>query len=339
MARDPTRDVVRGLTSLEMTFVNISGLSWAAHSDYIGQFTYADTIFPCFAFLSGMTPAPARRSVGIIGIGLALHGFIKVTYGKPAIRIPGVLQRLGVASLIASEPALEVLTRGYGAPLVALWYAVTLLGASRAGPGGNPLAHPDYPGADASQTAQTRLDTLLFGDRLYTPSYDPEGLLGCLTTAVSMVIGRAFEQCTMVPSEKIAAAIGMITAGESLHYLVPKYAPISKSLWTPSFVLATSGYSILKYLAVQAATPYLPAVVQDVLQAVGRRSLEVYVVSTLLSMLIRAGGDRSILSRAMRLIGSVTGQAWADFTTSMGLVGAVAACAKVMVSQNLRIRW
>lgn len=338
MSRDATRDIVRGLTSLEMTFVNISTLRWTAHSDYIGQLTYADTIFPCFAFLSGMSPAPARRNVGLIGIGLSLHTVSAAVNRKSVVRIPGVLQRLGVASLIANEPRLELLRRWHGAPLVLLWYAVTLLGASETSIG-NPLAHPGYPGAEARGIAQTRIDRFLFGQGLYAPSYDPEGLLGCLTTAVSMLVGRSFTEQRYTASQKVAASIGMITVGEALHFLLPKYAPISKTLWTPSFVLVTSGVSILKYLAVEKAIPYLPAAVQNLLQVVGKRSLEVYVISTLLTMLFTLGGEQSFMARGMRLIGSVTGAAAADFVMSMGLTGIVAASAKFMVSRNLRLRW
>lgn len=246
MPRDATRDVVRGLTSLEMTFVNISTLRWTLHSGYIGQITYADTIFLCFAFLSGMSPAPARRNVGLIGIGLSLQTVSAVVNRKPVVRIPGVLQRLGVASLIVNEPRLAFLRRYHGVPLMLLWYAITLLGASKTSIE-NPLAHPDYPAADARGIAQTRIDRMFFGQGLYTPSYDPEGLLGSLTTAVSMLVGQ-----------KIMASITMITVGETLHFLLPKYAPVSKSLWTPSFVLVTSGVSVLKYLALERAMPYLP---------------------------------------------------------------------------------
>jgi predicted acyltransferase len=338
MPRDPTRDVVRGLTSLEMTFVNVSSLRWTLHSGFVGQITYADTIFPCFAFLSGMSPAPARRNVGIIGIGLGLHTVAAAANGRSTIRIPGVLQRLGVASLIANEPHLAFLRRYHGVPLVLLWYAITLFGASKTGID-NPLAHPDYPAADALEIAQTRIDRFLFGQGLYRPSYDPEGLLGSLTTAVSMLIGRSFESQNLDLSQKLVASIGMITVGEAAHLLIPKYAPISKSLWTPSFVLVSSGISILKYLALDAVIPYLPTAIQNLLQAVGKRSLEVYAISTLLTLLLKLGGEQSFMARGMRWIGIVTGPAGADFIISLGLSGIVAASAQFMVAQNLRLAW
>ena len=285
-----------------------------------------------------MSPTPTHRSVGLIGLGLSLHTVSAVANGKPVVRIPGVLQRLGVASLIANEPRLAFLRKYHGVPLVLLWYAITLLGASKTSLD-NPVAHPDYPAADALGTAQTRIDRLLFGQRLHTPSYDPEGLLGCLTTAVSMQIGRSFEDQNLTVSQKIIGSIGMIAAGETLHLLLPKYAPISKSLWTPSFLLVTSGVSVLKYLALERVIPYLPTTIQTLLLAVGKRSLEVYIVSQLLTMLLKLGGQQSCMNRGMRLIGSVVGPAGADFIMSLGLTGIVAASAKFMVSRNLRLRW
>jgi predicted acyltransferase len=338
MARDPVRDAVRGLTSLEMTFVNISELAWTAHSPFVGQVTYADTIFPCFAFLSGMSWAPSRRNVGLIGVGLGLNALGAAVSGKSSVRIPGVLQRLGLASLIANEPSLAFLRQYHGAPLVLLWYVITLLGSASAD-AYNPLAHPDFPASDATGTAQTRIDTTLVGQRLYRPSFDPEGLLGSLTTAVSMLLGRAFVELPLPVSHHLVAAAGMITVGEAAHFMLPKYAAISKSLWTPSFVLVSSGLSILKYVAVERGLRYLPSAIQDTLQAVGRRPLEVYIISTLLIMVANYGESQSLMARGKRLLSRFVGLPTADFVLSSGITGLVAAAAQFLVSRNIRLRW
>lgn len=340
MARDPTRDIIRGLTSLEMTFVNISSLRWTSHSPYIGQLTYADTIFPCFAFLSGMSPTLPRRNIGLIGLGLGLNTLSAAINNKPAIRIPGVLQRLGLSSLIANNPFPPILRQYHGAPLIFLWYIIIIFGAPKT-IANNPLAHPKYPCTEPWATAQNRLDKLLFGPpRLYTPIYDPEGLLGSLTTATSMLIGRSFTSSqknqNLSAAQKALVATTMITLGETLHYLLPKYAPISKSLWTPSFVLVTSGISILKYLAVEKIIPYLPLAFGNLLSDVGKRSLEVYVSSAVLTALFKIGGEQSFMAWCMRFMGH---PAVADFVVSLGLTGIVAAVAKVLVLRDLRLCW
>jgi predicted acyltransferase len=335
MSRDPTRDIIRGLTSLEMTFVNISKLGWTLHSPFIGQITYADTIFPCFAFLAGMSPTSARRNAGLIMLGLGLNTVSAFNSGAPVVRIPGVLQRLGLAGLIANESFFAPLRSFFSIPLVALWYAITLLGASTTNLD-NPLAHPDYPAANVLGTAQSIIDRALFGQRLYKPSYDPEGLLGSLTTAVSMVIGRSFEEGTLTMSQKAIAAISMIMVGESMHYLLPRFASISKSLWTPSFVLVTAGTSILKYIGLQMTVPFLPTGIQDLLRAVGTRSLEVYIISTIITGLLRREG---IVARSMRMLESSAGSTSADLIKSLGLTAIVVVCSKVLVTFKLRLHW
>jgi predicted acyltransferase len=333
--RDPARDALRGLNALEMTFVNISKLQWTAHSPYVGQITYADTIFPCFAFLSGMSPTPTRRSVGLVGLGLGLETVSAFANGR-AIRIPGVLQRLGVASIIANEPSLAFLHKFYGLPLIGLWSAISLLGSSSSV---NPLAHPDFPSADPLDTAQTKIDKFLFGSRLHRPTFDPEGLLGALTTAVSMLVGQVFSQSNFSTTERLVGSISMIALGEALHFSIPKYAAISKSLWTPSFVLVTSGCSILKYLSVEILLPYLPSTIRSMLEATGKRSLEVYFLSYLLSVALQYGGSESIWSRALAGLEIRVGKSYSDFILSLGLAGLMAASASFLVSQRLRLQW
>lgn len=78
--RDLTRDVFRGLCTLEMEFVEASDLPAFAHADLLasssngGQLTYADTIYPSFLFLSGGTPTRAwYRSLGLVGLGLCFN--------------------------------------------------------------------------------------------------------------------------------------------------------------------------------------------------------------------------------------------------------------------------
>ncbi len=102
-------------------------------------------------------------------------------------------------------------------------------------------------------------------------------------------------------------------------------------------MLVTSGVSILKYLAVERGIPYLPTAIRDLLQVVGKRPLEVYIISTLLTVLFKLGGSQSFMSRGMRLIGNAIGPAGADFVMSLGLSGIVAASAQFLVSQQLRL--
>lgn len=322
MARDVTRDVVRGINVLEMAFVNICSVPWTNHAGYIDQPTYADHVFPCFAFLSGMSRASTTRSIALVGLGLGLNAFTAYLKSE-RVRLPGVLQRLGIASILASN--FEIL------PLVALWYFVSLaLGNSI-----NPFAHPSFPHADPSQTAQTKIDTFLFGNAIYTPTYDPEGLLGALTTAVSMLIGRQSLSMTMLQAS--ISGVAMIALGEALHINVPKFAPLSKSLWTPSFVLVTSGISLLKYASVRQLVPYLPAIARSCFIALGRRSLEIYLLSSCVESLLMLGGHRSVWFTTMSQLEKVMSRTVADLSMSLAFTASMAAAAVVMVRMKLRL--
>lgn len=332
--RDPTRDVLRGLTALEMAFVNIAAIPWTNHSGYIGQPTYADTIFPCFAFLMGMSPTPARRSIGLIGLGLAVNATSASSKGD-RLRIPGVLQRLGVASLILNEPSLSFLQRFYGLPLINIWYAISVLLAGSI----NYFAHPDYLDADPFHTAQTEIDRLCFGNRIYTHSYDPEGLLGALTTAVSMLVGKFIVSERFTRSQQVLGSLAMISLGELLHILLPRYAPISKSLWTPSFVFVTSGISILRLLLVQTITRYIPKVVKSFLISVGQRSLEMYLLSTVTEIALQHGFERSAWSRTLSALSLYTGRGAADLILSLSFTVLMGFCAVALARSKLKLSW
>lgn len=321
--RDPTRDIVRGLTALEMTVVNSSALGIFAHAPYIGSMTYADNIFPCFAFLSGMSPATPRKSVGLIGVGLALHSIQAAASGKK-IRVPGVLQRLGIASLIFNAyPQQELALVG-----TAVWYAASVGLAD----------NKQQPFEPASGSAQTKVDKMICGDRIYTSSYDPEGMLGNLTCALSMLSGYLFQSYNLSMERSVVSGLGMIGLSLGLHTFLPAYAPISKSLWTPTFVLQSTGVSILKYTAMEALIPHLPQDVRYVLSCVGRRTLETFILSTLVQMGLQYGSD-SIWQRVKRALTPYIGEPAADFSLSAALAGIVGFAAVTMVKEGIRLSW
>lgn len=322
-ARDPTRDTMRGITLLEMSFVNICSVPWTNHAGYIDQPAYADLVFPCFAFLAGMSKTPPRRSVTLVGLGVSLNVLSAFLNNEP-IRMLGVLQRLGIASGIAnSVPNAGV--------LISLWYAVSL----SLGNAVNPFAHPALPQADPANTAQTRIDHIFVGDRIYTPTYDPEGLLGSLTTAISMLVGRQMVHMLAVP--KLVVASSMIISGEALHVYLPKYAPISKSLWTPSFVLVTSGITIFKLVLVEQALPFLPDPVTSVLQALGQRSLEIYLFSAIVELCLQNGGHKSVWFVVMAKLEPFFGRTFADLSMSFTFTATMALTAVLLVRSKLRL--
>src|SRR6202162_6206105 len=90
------------------------------HADWNG-WTYTDTIFPFFLFIVGVSMAfsfsrrlaeragrgevlllTRRRAAIIFGLGLALNTLSFFLFHRTQVRIPGVLQRIGVCFFFAA---------------------------------------------------------------------------------------------------------------------------------------------------------------------------------------------------------------------------------------------
>ncbi|ODV95703.1 hypothetical protein PACTADRAFT_24918, partial [Pachysolen tannophilus NRRL Y-2460] len=129
MVRDISLDVLRGITVLEMENAETCDHPFFDHAAFEEKkFNYADSIFPCFSFLSGMglgRTSPAKRDIQLIGLGLCFNAIPSLCYGTK-LRIPGVLQRHGLASLILKTIPN---TNSYYTPaiLTSVWLAISIL--------------------------------------------------------------------------------------------------------------------------------------------------------------------------------------------------------------------
>src|SRR5690606_13320990 len=116
MKRVQAVDFLRGLTIMLMILVNTPG-SWSyvypplLHAEWDGL-TLADFVFPFFLFIVGISISIAYRhkkkdqdtykkilirSLKLIGLGLFLNTFLPYyPFLEESIRIPGVLQRIGI---------------------------------------------------------------------------------------------------------------------------------------------------------------------------------------------------------------------------------------------------
>lgn len=329
MVRDVTRDVVRGLNILEMELVNESDWSLLSHAE-IGDktITYADTVFPTFAFLAGMSSTPARKSVGLIGLGIAFNA-IPIIYNPKNFKLRplGVLQRTGLASLIYNAAKNTKYPYLFSVAATALWYGLSVI-LSR--DWSDPFKTPEG-------SAQTYIDEKIIGQsRLYKPEYDPEGLLGSLTTAITLDFGNKFASEILTLPQSLAVGVIAITSGFVLSKLFPKKLPMSKPYWTPSFVLAAGGFSIVKYACVAAAVPYLPEPVQYVLTCLGRRSLEVYLSGgLLLSVANKFGLWKKLKSKLVDILGPRAG----DLTICSLWQGLLAGLAVAYVKYGIKVKY
>jgi predicted acyltransferase len=258
-------DAFRGLTIAGMLLVNNPG-SWAAiypplqHAPWHG-WTPTDLIFPFFLFIVGITThlaLAARERLGasssavtrqilrrgglIILLGLLLHLFPFVPLTRfTELRIPGVLQRIGIcyvaAALISrgrSSREIAVIT----ALLLVLYWGLMALVA----PPGVPVPTLDVPG----DTLAAWLDRTLLGDHLWKQSrtWDPEGILSTVPAIGTCLLGVLAGRRLTGPqplAERLnavfaAGAVGMV-AGLVWSWVFP----INKNLWTSSYVLFTAG--------------------------------------------------------------------------------------------------
>lgn len=258
-------DVFRGITIVGMIIVNNPG-NWSyvypalRHSLWNG-WTPTDLVFPFFVFIMGVAIAYAfarrfesgeskkkiylkiiRRTVVLFLLGLILNGF--PSYDFHTIRIMGVLQRLALCYFFASIIFLNFSAKvqayiGVGL-LVLYWMLMKLAPVPGYGAGvltntGNLSAH---------------IDNLLLSGHIWSGSrlWDPEGPLSTIPAIASCIIGvltgdflksqkSGYEKVTWI---YLVGSIGMV-----LGSILDIWFPINKNLWSPSFVVFTSGMALV----------------------------------------------------------------------------------------------
>jgi predicted acyltransferase len=253
--------------------------------------TPTDLIFPFFLFIVGITTQisiDARRSRGdddaalvrqilrrsalIVGIGLLLSWFPFVTWDaipgvtdpsfaqrlldRPLhVRIPGILQRIGVVYLAVALIALRtsirtqvVLACGI---LLAYWAALTVLPVPDTGvPGWTVLDHP--PATLAAWVDRGLLDWSAsgWGNHIWaeTKTWDPEGLLSTIPAIVTAMLGLMAGRWLAGGRGLYERIAGLLAVGAMLAVVGCLWGwifPINKNLWTSSFVLLSAGLAAM----------------------------------------------------------------------------------------------
>ena len=255
-------DAFRGATIAGMILVNNPG-SWdhvypaLLHAPWHG-WTPTDLIFPFFLFIvgvaipfslgrrveggaarGGLFLRVLRRSAILILLGLLLAAWPFFDLGN--LRLPGVLQRIGVVYLVTGAAFLWLSRRG----LTALT-AVCLIGFAAVmrfvpAPGG--VAGDLEPGTNVAAF----LDRLLLPGTLYQGTWDPEGVLSTVPALASALLGIFCGQWLRAASPPFQKTTGMLTAGFTMltaGWIWSFWLPINKNLWTSSYVLFTAGIAL-----------------------------------------------------------------------------------------------
>jgi predicted acyltransferase len=299
-------DVFRGMTVAGMLLVNDPGTWGAIyppleHAAWHG-WTPTDLIFPFFLFIAGITThlsLNARRARGdserairaqiirrgalIFLFGLLINGFPYFTWGEVAgvadpsflqrildrllhWRIPGVLQRIGVAymcaALLTQRTTLKQQVAIIASLLLGYWVVMTLIPVPGEGTIGALLL------SEPTRTMAAWVDRLVLdwsgvgmGNHLWgsTLTWDPEGVLSTVpaigTAMLGNLAGRWIGERRPL-SERLAglSAVGALAmmAGLMWHWVFP----INKSLWTSSYVLFSAGVAALSLATVMWIVDY-----------------------------------------------------------------------------------
>jgi len=256
-------DALRGCTVAAMLLVNDPG-DWShvywplEHAQWHGC-TPTDLVFPFFLFVVGVSVALAIaprmeqgadrgvllraalvRALRIIGLGLLINLLAALLLPDAHMRIPGVLQRIGICFAAVAAFQLYANARLQWSAIVVL-----LLGYAALLKLGGTL--------EPFHNIVSRTDTALFGHFAYRYfpetglGHDPEGLLGTLPSIATTLLGlragrwlRGGDRRALLLSGTIFVLLGAMWS---------LLQPLNKNLWTPSFVLWTAGWATLALLA------------------------------------------------------------------------------------------
>ncbi|QOL51892.1 DUF5009 domain-containing protein [Massilia litorea] len=263
-------DGFRGFTIAAMVLVNNPGdwsqlYSQLEHAKWNG-WTFTDTIFPFFLFIGGVSMALslgrlaasgantpqlliklAKRACLIFLIGFLLNLIPYFNFEK--VRIPGVLQRIALCTLLAAP---IVVYCGWRLQLALIAALLTLYSALM-------LFYP-VPGIGAG-VLEPGKDFGAYVDRMFlsghmwvqTKTWDPEGLFTTIPALCSQLFGVLAGRFLLSKFSRTEQTVWLLLAGLLLLWLGvigdAILMPINKSLWTPSYCLLMTGWALLIFSA------------------------------------------------------------------------------------------
>lgn len=296
-------DVFRGVTIASMILVNNPG-SWTyvfplfRHADWHG-WTFTDLVFPFFLWMVGVSMtfsfarrleqgvAPgglylqaARRGLAIFAFGLALNLIPRFDFAH--VRIPGVLQRIGICYLIAAAIYCYASAKVQRATIVVLLvlYSVLML-----------------PGGFAKESNFARdVDSALLAGHMWsqTKVWDPEGVISTLPAIATCLFGALAGGVIRSNKTHAERTVWLFFYGALLMIagsIVELIIPVNKSLWTPSYALlmaglASTGFAIFFWIndGLGITRGFFP------FQVFGMNALALFVLSGMLAKILAMTG-------------------------------------------------
>ncbi len=265
MKRLQSVDTLRGLTIIAMILVNNPG-TWSSvyppllHAKWHGL-TPTDLIFPFFLFIVGISIALAyknqkannltykkiiRRSLKLIGLGLFINIFtpnFPFIEELQTLRIPGVLQRIGIVFLVSSILFLNLTVKNITSVIALLLLSYFLF------TGFMHLPNGELPSFENNLNNWSNyIDYTILGNHMWRSTFDPEGLLSTIPSIATCLLGIIAGKILTYQNSNykkehslLFFAIGLFILG----YTWSIWYPINKTIWTGSFVLVTAGWASL----------------------------------------------------------------------------------------------
>ena len=262
-------DAFRGMTVAAMILVNCPGSYRAIypqlrHAAWNG-WTLADTIFPSFLFIMGVSIVFSlaghkecgladsrldlrivRRSVILFVLGLFMNSY--PIFHLSTLRIPGVLQRIALCYFFAFSIVRRCSPRGQLCWLLGLLASYWLMmrfvpvpgiGAGVLEPGKNLAAY---------------VDSLLPEGHVWGQhgTQDPEGILSTIPAVGTTLFGVLAGNWLRSPFSGLKKTVGMVCAGAALlaaGLILEPWFPINKSLWTSTYSILMAGLALLAFAA------------------------------------------------------------------------------------------
>ena len=265
-------DAFRGFTIASMVLVNNPG-DWGniyaqlGHAEWNG-WTFTDWIFPFFLFICGVSMTFSlrrraemgddkskllmqlyKRAAIIFLIGLTLN-FIP-NFNLDTLRIPGVLQRIALCTMLAAPIVIYFNGRQqcvWIAGLLALYAALMLW-----------LPVPDVNGVVAAGVLEPGRDFAAYVDRIFlhghlwvkSKTWDPEGLVSTIPALCSQLFGVLLGRWLLSGVAQAEKTVWMLLAGLLCLLLGVTLGavvmPINKNLWSVSYCILMTGWGLLVF--------------------------------------------------------------------------------------------
>lgn len=284
-------DVFRGLAIFIIILVDAPPANIyeiLQHAQWEGL-TIADLAFPAFVFAMGMSAAVSSsrkvitwkkiliRAGFLFLIGVFLNALTFTDFEH--FRVFGILQRLALIYLLGMS-----IVKIFHDERLILLAALMLLIISSAGfhlYSENPF--------DEMHNISGAIDLIFLGvNHMYTPTHDPEGLYGTISSTASMLFGFLAGRILIDELPKRDKILRLLIFGAILLAMGVAWSCfdiISKKIWTAPFALLNvSGDAILFAMLLHAGKTFQP------LAALGKNPLLMFVASNIAIIFLSGAG-------------------------------------------------